>query len=294
MNNPAFYISSEEYGQIVAEIYHADGARYDSLLQVSRRIIVGLVRHYCHNTSLADEWEDVLQEALVDIYTGCEQSYFYGNQDLEKSPEALRKWILTVSRNAFLSCLNNSQGRSRRERETIAHILKKNGIEATVTDEGLVKVAPRVEPEKLDLSGKPMWEQDKNQMNRERLLNVFHTMLQMSSGVQIVLMWLCVYLIMYENGGEQHQAIDWIAKQDSRKTLADWLFYVVHIFESYDWIDISPKEYQVLSECLEKEYTPGVKYARMHFSDFTKEDVKSYISKSLNKRNQTIRKKVDS
>lgn len=294
MENSAFLISNEEYEQITAEIYHSGGARYDTLLTVSRRIIIGLIRYYCQPTSLADEWEDVLQEALVDIYTGCEQSYFYGNQDREKSPEGLRKWILTVVRNTFLSCLKNSKGRSRRERETAAHLLEKMGIEATVTDEGLVKVAPRVEPEQLDLSGKPIWEQEKNQMNRERLLNVFHSMLQMSSGVQIVLMWLCVYLIMYENGGEQHQAIDWIAKQDRRKTLADWLFYVVHIFESYDWIDISPKEYQVLSECLEKEWKPGIKYARMHFGDFTKEDVKSYISKSLNKRNQTIRKRVDS
>ncbi len=294
MGNSAFYISVEEYGQITAEIYHSGGAKYDTLLTVSRRIIIGLIRHYCQTTVLADEWEDVLQEALVDIYTGCERSYFYGNQDREKSPEALRKWILTVARNAFRSCIKDSRERTRRERETAAQMLEKMGIEATITDEGLVKVTPKAEPEMLDISGKAVWEQEEQQMSRERLLKVFHTMLEMSSGIQIVLMWLCVYLIMYENGGEQHRAIDWIAQQDSRKTLADWLFYVVHIFESYDWIDISPKEYQILSECLEKEWKPGVKYARMRFSDFTKEDVKTYISKSLNKRNQTIRKKVDS
>lgn len=294
MDNSAFYISNEEYGQITAEIYHSGGARYDTLLMVSRRIIIGLIRYYCQSTSLADEWEDVLQEALVDIYTGCERSYFYGNQDREKSPEALRRWILTVARNAFRSCIKYSRDRTRREREMAAQMLEKIGIEATVTEDGLVKVTPKAEPEKLDISGKPLWEQEEQQMSRDKLLKVFHTMLEMSSGIQIVLMWLCVYLIMYENGGEQHRAIDSIARQDSRKTLADWLFYVVHIFESYDWIDISPKEYQVLSECLEKEWKPGVKYAKMHFSDFTKEDVKTYISKSLNKRNQTIRKKVDS
>lgn len=283
-----FVISDEEYQIILQEITGGEFACYDTLLSAAQRLIEPYCKSRCGATT--DAWEEIRQEALFRIFRGCENSFFYGNVQEEKGAVALTRWIYRVTANCLKDYWVSAKRQSEGHLALLSAILQQNGIPADLDEDGLRLASWHVTEEIPDqhslyaVTGLD----DGQDAVRDRIAAAFETILNTRAELHVVLAWLAVNLLIYMQEMPRHEAVEQVAESD--RTLTDWMQCILLQTQQIDWLRLEPRAFYQLAQRLEEVGPGGKLLGNCRFSDFTSENVRTFLSKVISKRNANLRK----
>jgi len=284
-----FAISDEEYQVILQEMTGGEFACYDTLLAAAQRLIEPYCKSRCGATT--DAWEEIRQEALFRIFRGCENSFFYGNLQEEKGAVALTRWIYRVTANCLKDYWASAKRQSEGRLALLSAILQQNGIPADLDEDGLRLAGWRVTedaPREHGLYASATGLEDGQDAVKDRVAAAFETILKTRAELHVVLAWLAVNLLIYIQEVPRHEAVEQVAGSDC--TLTQWMQCILLQTQQIDWLRLEPAAFYPLAQRLEETGPGGKLLGDCRFSDFTSENVRTFLSKAISKRNANLRK----
>lgn len=214
--------------------------------------------------------------------------YFFEREDMEQTPKALQSWMFTVLKNCHFTVL--------RKNETGRKILQKleetaeTELGITRTGEGRLSLDGTEGDPVYDGGFHTVYEAAELEEQRQLLTQCFTEILTGRSDVQIILAWLSVRVRMLLTNSSQKDAIARLEQQDP--TMKDLLLQLVSAMGTLPWTGITKEDFLPLAEKLNRTREDGRRVGDLKFGDFTTQSVREYISKSINKRDDTLNDKL--
>lgn len=263
------------------------GNAFSVTFDVTEKMFPGYL--YARRSSFPNEADiqDCLITAQMQIIKTLRR-YFFEREDMEQTPNALQSWMFTVLKNCHFTIL--------RKNETGRKILQKleekaeSELGITRTGEGRLSLDGAEGDPVYDGGFHILYEEAELEERRQLVTQCFTEILTGRSDVQIILAWLSVRVRMLLCNTSQKDAIARLEQQDP--TMKDLLLQLITAMGRLPWTGITKEDFLPLAEKLNRTREDGRRVADLKFGDFTTQSVREYISKSINKRDDTLNDKL--
>lgn len=266
-------ITEKEFDKIIDEVIYQKPPRYDTLLEVARRILYPTVKRWCYNDlSLRrhQELDDVMSEICIRIMTTCVTCFFLRDdlpdgETLNRDRVGLVKWMFVVARH---------------KKCDIAHDLRSVDLRSTSIDDRELRSLEAPDPE----------------LERERikrLSKAFSIVLDSDASIYKVLTWLAVILFMIHLDMTKIDSTSKIVEEFSDKPLNELWSVILGYSEEIEWVRITKSQRARIESALKKRNKDGRTFGETPFRNFfMKKGGKGSVSDWMNRINTHVRAEI--
>lgn len=283
-----YRITQDDFCRIRQEAAFPDGEgeAYAVTFSVMEQIFPPFLYARRSTFACAEDLEDCLSAAEMRVIERIQRRYFE-REDMEKDPESLQKWMITVLKNVYFSSLR----RTVTGRETVQRMIDRTAAEwgTAQTGDGAwdFSTLPADSPA-LDGGFADLYREETRGEMRCVLRRCFEEIFDSRAEPQIVLAWLTVSAMILHRDMKKKDAITLLAQIDP--TMGDLFGILYRMMKELDWLELRDEDFNGLKQKLDALRRDGKKLADMRFGDFTDQSAKAYISKSIHKRNDSLRR----
>ncbi len=270
--NIMYDLTYEDFCRIREEAFHPEGeSPYAVTFEVMEKMFPGFLYARRSTFPCEEDLEDCLSAAEIRIIERIRR-YYFEREDMEKTPETLQRWMFAVLKNCHYTALRQTEG----GRGMLQKMQQKAAVEMGMTyADGKINVG---ESEEIGTDGgfAEIYRRETEEEQKALLAQCFSEIFRCKSDLQIILAWLTVGALMLVDEMPKKDAIALIS--DADPTMEQVFALLRRRLSTLEWMGLTEEDWDVLAR-----RTDEIKNKR--FSDFTNQSVRSYISKSINKRN---------
>ncbi len=267
-----YNLTYEDFLAIREEAFHPEKENpYAVTFSVMEQMFPGYLYARRSSFPCEEDLEDCLSAAEMRIIERIRR-YYFERETMEKTPESLQRWMFAVLKNCHYTALRQSEA----GRGMLQKMQQKAAADWGMTyADGKRKIG---ESEEIGGDGgfEALCRQEREEEQKTLLSRCFAEIFHSKSDLQIILAWLGVGALMLTEEMPKKDAIALLADKDP--TMESLFFLLKSRLSRLPWLGLEEADWRALEVRLE-----GIREKR--FSDFTTDSVRSYISKSVNKRN---------
>lgn len=285
-----YNITWEDLALIAEEAAHPQDSEeaYRTVFFVMEQLFPPYLYARANTFENEQDLQDCLMTAEIRIIERIQRCYFE-REDMEKTPESLQRWLFTVLKNCYYSELRRTSDGRKALQKMIGETSSEMGL--TYDGEGHITNLDGVQESASAEDGfDAIFRKEELNSARDRLRWCFAQIFDSRSDLQIVLAWLTVGALVLCRDMKKKDAIARLAECDP--TMGEVFLLLKGLLSELDWMPLTEEDWSGLAARLESVTRDGFPFSQLRFGAFTKQTVKEYISKSINKRNEALLKRL--